>query len=86
MTPWDYSESPIRPSARKHGVDDEDIRHALRNWISVADEDADVVLSLGPDRAARLIEVGASRDEDASRIVHALRPARFHRFGQRTLS
>jgi len=80
LTAWKLSEAPIRASARKHGVSDADIRHAIRNWIRVADEDDDVVLYLGPDRAARLIEVGVRTDEDGVRIVHALRPARDHRF------
>jgi hypothetical protein len=80
LTHWELPEAQIFASARKHGVDDEDIRHALRNWIGVADEDDDVVLYLGPDRAARLIEVGVRGDEDGIRIVHAMRPARDHRF------
>lgn len=80
LTPWQLPDAPIRSSAHNHGVDDEDIRHALRNWISVADEDDDVVLYLGPDRAGRLIEVGVRNDEDGIRIVHAMRPARPHRF------
>ena len=80
MTNWEVPEAPIRASSRKHGVDDADIRHALRNWIRVADEDDDVVLYLGSDRAGRLIEVGVRSDEDGIRIVHAMRPARDHRF------
>jgi hypothetical protein len=80
LTAWELSDAPIRPSARKHGVVDEDIRHALRNWIRVADNDHDVVLYLGPDRAARLIEVGVRSDEEGVRIIHAMRPAREHRF------
>ena len=32
--------APIRASTRKHGVADEYIRDALRNWIRVADEDS----------------------------------------------
>lgn len=80
MTEWELSEAPIRPSARKHGVADADIRHALRNWTHVADQDDDVVLFLGPDRAARLVEVGVRSDEDSVRIIHAMRPARDHLF------
>lgn len=80
MTTWDFSETPIRPSARKHGVADADIRHVLRHWIRVLDKDDDVLLFLGPDRAARLVEVGVRSDEDGARIVHAMRPAREHRF------
>jgi hypothetical protein len=80
LTAWDYSEAPIRPSARKHGVEDEDIRHALRNCIRATNGNDEVALFLGPDRASRLIEVGGRRDEDGYRVVHAMRPARLHLF------
>jgi hypothetical protein len=54
---WD---APIWPSARRHGIPDEAIRHALRNFIARVDdpEDDSVELFLGPDYAANLIEVG----------------------------
>lgn len=86
MTAWELSKAPIQPSARKHGLADDDIRHALRSWIRVADEEDDVVLFLGPDRAARLIEVGVRNDEDGVRIIHAMRPARDHRFRPQELT
>lgn len=74
------SEAPITASARRHGVADDDIRHALRNWIDVNDEDDDVTLFLGPDRAGNLIEVGVVADAAGARIIHAMRPARPHKF------
>lgn len=50
-------EAPIAASAHRHGIADEDTRHALRNLIAVADDpgDDDVTLFLGPDRAVNLI-------------------------------
>jgi hypothetical protein len=48
-------EAPVVASAHRHGVTDEDIRHALRNFIAVADDprDDDVTLFLGPGRAVQ---------------------------------
>jgi hypothetical protein len=37
----------IHPSARKHGVDGEDIGHALDNAMSIDDQDDDTRLYLG---------------------------------------
>ena len=46
----------IFPSARKHGVSDGDIEHAVEHALVVADRDQDVdkVLYPGPDRAGNL--------------------------------
>lgn len=42
----------IYESARKHGISDEDIRHAVEHAVVAADEgDTSKVLYLGPDRA-----------------------------------
>ena len=53
-------EVPIRPSARRHGISDEAIRHALRHHFAYAadPEDESIDLLLGPDYAGNLIEVG----------------------------
>ncbi len=70
----DYlSEAEIAPSARKHGVTDEDIRHALRHyWISRSVGDPNVVMYVGPSRAAHLLEIGVVYDADGVAIVHAM--------------
>ncbi|HZT66147.1 MAG TPA: hypothetical protein VFA11_10200 [Acidimicrobiales bacterium] len=47
----------IYESARKHGVPDEDIEHAVDQALVVAEQDDGKVLYLGPDRAANLVEV-----------------------------
>ena len=73
-------EAPIGASAHRHGITDEDIRHALRNLIAVAeDQDDDVTLFLGPDRAVNLIEVAVLDSHDGPLIIHAM-PARSRRF------
>ncbi len=74
------ADAPITASAHRHRVLDADIRHALRNWIDVSDEDDDVTLFLGPDGAGNLIEVGVVADENGIRIIHAMRPARPQKF------
>lgn len=65
----------IHPSARRHGIADDDILHAVEHAIVVDDlgEDPDRWLVIGPDRAANLLEiivlVTAERDE---LIIHAM--------------
>jgi hypothetical protein len=48
-------------SARRHGVDDDDIQHAAEHALVLADVDADAdppkLLIIGPDRAGNLLEV-----------------------------
>jgi hypothetical protein len=49
----------IHDSARKHGVVDEDIHHAIDHALAIEDagEDPDCWLLIGPDRAGNLLEV-----------------------------
>ena len=61
-------------SARKHQIADDDMLHAYRNPIRVFDLD-ELVMLIGPDTAARLLEVGVSEAEGIEFIVHAM-PAR----------
>ena len=74
-------EAPVAASAYRHGITEDDIRHALRNFIAVAEDarDDDVTLFLGPDRAVNLIEVGVLSTEDGPLIIHAM-PARTRTF------
>lgn len=64
----------ILPSARKHGIADEDILHEYQHPIRVLRLD-DLTMLIGPDRAARLLEVGLSNGEGVEFIVHVM-PAR----------
>lgn len=67
----------ILPSARKHGVTDSDMQHALRNAIAFHDQDAEIIIAVGPDHAGRLVEVAFIESDDEHRvIIHAMRPAR----------
>jgi hypothetical protein len=64
----------ILASAREHQISDDDMLHAYRNPIRVFDLDG-LVMLIGPDPAARLLEVGVSEAEGIEFIVHAM-PAR----------
>lgn len=68
----------IRASARKHGIVDADILHAVRNALRYVEHDYDGevrLLLIGPDRTGRLLEVVVVADEPP-RVIHAdwLRP------------
>jgi hypothetical protein len=51
----------VHRSARRHGIDDQDIRHAIGHPVVVADIDPDAdppkMLVIAPDRAGNLLEV-----------------------------
>jgi hypothetical protein len=64
----------ILASARKHQVSDDDMLHAYRNPIRVFDL-GELDMLIGPDTAARMLEVGVSEAEGLEFIVHAM-PAR----------
>lgn len=75
-------EAQIADSARKHGVLDEDILHALRNPLRVVAGPArDLVIAA--DRSGRLLEVVVLDDDPAEEpvVIRAmpLRP-KFHKF------
>ena len=64
----------IHPSARKHGIADEDIEHAVENAMSTDERDDDTRLYLGPARDADLLEVVTIVREDRSELaIHAMR-------------
>lgn len=63
----------IYESARKHGVSDRDIHHAVEHALAVAEEDEGRALYLGPDQAGNLLEVVTVMREDGSELViHAM--------------
>ena len=65
----------IHPSARRHGIADDDILHAIENSMFVDDlgEDPDRWLVIGPDRAANLLEViMLITGEGDELIIHAM--------------
>jgi hypothetical protein len=68
----------IRASAREHGIDDEDILHALRHalaWQRLDSAEAPAMtLIVGPDRAATLLETIVVHEDDGTDVViHAMR-------------
>jgi hypothetical protein len=70
-------------SARKHGISDEDMRHALRHHMQAfPGDEVDFTMFIGPSRTGELLEVGVVARNDQARIVHAM-PAR-HKFRPRT--
>lgn len=63
----------VIPSARKHGVDDEDIRHAVRNAVAVSPLGDDRILSIGPARSGALLEViTVQMERERCVAIHAM--------------
>lgn len=64
----------IHESARKHGIADEDIEHAMDNAMSVDQQEDDTRLYLGPARNAELLEVVTIiRDDQSELVIHAMK-------------
>jgi len=65
----------IHSSALRHGVEDEDILHAIDHALAIEDagEDPDRWLLPGPDRAGNLLEIVVmTTREDKSIVIHAM--------------
>jgi hypothetical protein len=63
----------IHPAARKHGIDDGDIRHATEHAMTIDDQDDDTRLDLGPARSAAMLEVvPITRDDGSELAIHAM--------------
>ncbi|MFI4985731.1 MAG: hypothetical protein ACHQAV_07100 [Solirubrobacterales bacterium] len=63
----------IHPAARKHGIVDEDIEHAVEHAMTIDDQDDDTRLYLGPARSAALLEVVTIvRDDGSELAIHAM--------------
>ena len=68
--------------ARKNGVPEADIRHAVRNAIRRIAMDEDLTMLIGPASSGAMLEIGVlDFDGDEPVVVHAmpLRP-KFHSF------
>jgi hypothetical protein len=64
----------IHSSARKHGIADEDIEHAMRNALAIDDQEDDTRLYLGPARSADLLEVVTIMRDDGSELaIHPMK-------------
>lgn len=62
----------ILDSARRHGIEDEDMMHAYRYPIRVFDL-GDLVMLIGADGDGRVLEVGVAEGEGVEFIIHAMR-------------
>jgi hypothetical protein len=66
----------IEASARKHGVSDHDMMHALRHHIRAFEtDDPAVTMFIGPSTTAEPLEIGVVADDDGVAVIHAM-PAR----------
>lgn len=72
---------PIIRSARRHGINDDDIHHAVRNPIGTFEQDDGRTMIVGPARDGSLLEVGLFLLDDEMVIFHAMpcRPKYFPR-------
>ena len=62
----------VAPSARKHGIRDDDMIHAFSNPISVEELDEGFTMFVGADPATNLLEIGVVDTSDGPIIVHAM--------------
>ena len=68
--------------ARRHGVSDADIEHAVRNALRWVEMDDDLTMLIGPASDGALLEIGVlDIDGDDPVVIHAM-PLRhkFYRF------
>jgi hypothetical protein len=69
----------IHPAARKHGIADEDIVHAVEHALASyaleeREDEPHRTLLLGPDRGANLLEIVVLELDDGRRLaIHAMR-------------
>lgn len=63
----------IGEPARKHGIAEEDIWHAVRNAIARADDEDDFLMLIGPAQDGTLLEIGiVGPASDDPVIIHAM--------------
>ena len=75
---YDILHVEIYASARKHGIGDDGILHAVDQALVAGEQEDGKVLSMGPDRAGNLLEVvSVARDDGTEIVIHAMkmRPA-----------
>lgn len=64
----------IHGSARKHGIEDDDMQHAVENslvWIEISDDPIRYLLA-GPDRSGTVVEIVIMIIEDREIVIHAM--------------
>ena len=64
----------VEASARKHGVPDEDMMHAIRHhWRAYETDDPDVTMFIGPSTTTEPLEVAVVSDDEGTAIIHAMK-------------
>ena len=68
----------IHPSARRHGITDDDMLHAIDHSLVVDDlgESPDRWLVIGPDQAANLLELVVLVTAEGDELIIHARPLR----------
>ena len=71
----------ILPSARRHGVDDEDIQHCVEQALVIEEIGDDPLrfLVLGPDRAGNVLELAILDRPQGPAVIHAMKMRRKYR-------
>ena len=63
----------IHPAARRHGIADKDIEHAVTHAMVIEAQEDETTLYLGPARSADLLEiVTVTREGEAELAIHAM--------------
>ena len=62
----------IHVSARKHGITDVSMLHAVRYELFFVEQE-EIVIFIGPDISGNLIEVGLIKSEYGRTIIHAMK-------------
>jgi transcriptional/translational regulatory protein YebC/TACO1 len=62
-------------SAKKHGITNENVRHAVANALSVDEVDEDPIryLILGPDTIGNLVEIVVLDRPNGPCVIHAMK-------------
>ena len=63
----------IEAGARRHGVRDEEMLHAVRYfWRHMVTDDSAVTMFIGPSTTGQPLEVAVVRDDRGTAIIHAM--------------
>ena len=65
----------ILASARRHGVSDDDIRHAVENSVAGGRgvDENEFMMLVGPDQSGNILEIGIVVTDDIEYAIHAMR-------------
>lgn len=63
----------VAESARKHGIEDSAMLHALEHPFRIFDLEEEFTMVIGADHAGNLLEIGVVESDNAEQvIVHAM--------------